>query len=96
MSDDLDPTGEGSRHAGIDRIPIAEREIVIYEGVQFVKGAEGSFGIASCPDDGEVSTHGRANVGARENREPTRAVKAGRRPPGGEALTARSVVVHIL
>jgi hypothetical protein len=60
------------------------------------RSAEGSFGIASCPDDGEVSTDGRANVGPRENREPSRAVKAGRRPPEGEALTARSVVLHIM
>jgi hypothetical protein len=60
------------------------------------RGAEGSFGILSGPYDGEVPTDGRANVGPRENREPNRAVKAGRRPPEGEALTARSVVVHIL
>ena len=33
-------------------------------------------------------------LGRTENQ--ARAVKAGRRPPGGEALTARSVVVHIM
>ena len=60
------------------------------------RGAGGSFGILSCPGDGEVPTNGRANVGPREDREPNRAVKAGRRPPGGEALTARSVALHIL
>jgi len=27
-------------------------------------GAEGSFGIFSCPDDGEVSMDGRVNIGA--------------------------------
>ena len=60
------------------------------------RGAEGSFGTSSGHNDGEVSTDGRANVGPRENREPKRAVKVGRRPPGGEALTARSVVRHIM
>jgi hypothetical protein len=34
--------------------------------------------------------------GSSGNRESRRAVKAGRRPPGGEALTARSVVLHIM
>jgi hypothetical protein len=48
------------------------------------------------PDNGRVSTDKRAELGPRENREPRRAVKAGRRPPGGEALTARSVVLHII
>jgi hypothetical protein len=44
---------------------------------------------------GVVSTDGRANEAlVTENGE--RAVKVGRRPPGGEALTARSVVRHIM
>src|SRR5664280_1782168 len=34
--------------------------------------------------------------GSSGNREPRRAVRAGRRPPAGEALRARSVVLHIM
>jgi hypothetical protein len=47
------------------------------------RGAEGSFGISGYPDDGELSTDGRANVGPRitENRrEQSR--PAGGRPEG--------------
>ena len=43
-----------------------------------------------------VSIDGRANVEFSGNREPGRTVKAGRRPPVGEALRARSVVRHIM
>jgi len=60
------------------------------------RGAEGSIGGSWCRQGPEYPPAGRDKVGPRRSREPRRAVKAGRRPPVGEALRAWSVVVHIM